>query len=471
MSKHFLLHFAVGLTLLTGFISADSPDTLWSKTFGGEKWDGGLSVVETLNGDFIIAGYSESETGGTDVYLVRTTASGDVVWTRKYGGEEDDWAESICVSSDGYYVVAGTTFSFGEVFADVWLLKIDDDGDTVWSQTYGEEAGDFGWSVCEHSGGGYLITGDSYSGGGGWNAYLVKTDKDGNELWTQSFGGSKEDLGAFVIESSDTTYLIVGYSESFHLSDYDFYLVMTDTAGNVLWERNYGGEGWNGYDDAAYGVCKTSGGYLVTGAASSFGAGNTDLWVLKIDDAGDSLWSKTYGGEQNDWGEHVCPTSNGFLITGCTYSYGAGEGDLWLLKIDALGDTQWTRTYGSQVWDAGYCGIQTSDGAYVVTGETGYPPAGDDGDVWLLKLESEIALQEESVRPDPIRITSTFSRLEYDLSCRAQLGVYSVDGRKVAGQELIGTGVWVPPGLSRGVYFVKVSSKDCSRTLKLIVTK
>jgi len=370
--------------LLVSTAAAGPGDTLWTRTYGGSYNEYGYSVQQTSDGGYVIAGGTGSfGAGWADVYLLKTDSSGDTLWTRTYGGSDSDNGRSVQQTSDGGYIVAGETYSFGAGESDVWLLKTDSSGDTLWTRTYGGSGYDGGHSVQQTSDGGYIITGYTGSFGAGYeDVYLLKADSSGDTLWTRTYGGSDYDRGYSVQQTSDGGYIIAGYTGSFGAGYEDVYLLKADSSADTLWTRTYGGSDWDG----GYSVQQTSdGGYIIAAYTESFGAGSADVYLLKTDSSGDTLWTRTYGGSYWDEGNSVQQTfDGGYIITGYTGSFGAGSRDVYLLKTDSSGDTLWTRTYGGSDRDAAYSVQQTSDGGYIIAGYTDSFGAGQD-DVYLIK--------------------------------------------------------------------------------------
>ncbi len=386
MSKKMLL--AIGcVLLLVSTTAADPGDTLWTRTYGGSSLDRGYSVQQTSDGGYILAGGTYSFGAGlSDVYLVKTDSSGEVLWTRTYGGSSEDVGHSVYQTADGGYVIAGYTHSFGAGGKDVYLVKTDSSGNTVWTRTYGGGRYDEGYSVLQTSDSGYIIAGytDSF-GGGNSNVWLLKTDSSGDTLWTRTYGGGNYGEGRSVQQTSDGGYVIAGRIFSYSTHSYEVYLLKTDSSGGTLWTRTYGGRD----DDEGWSVQQTSdGGYVIAGHTYYPLYRATDIYVVKTDSAGETLWTRTHDRSYLDQAYSVQQASDGgYVIAGYTYFYPPHH-DVYLLKMDASGDTLWTRTYGGSDYDEGWSIQKTSDGGYVIAGYTKSFGAGNS-DVYLIKVSGE----------------------------------------------------------------------------------
>jgi len=402
MKREILLSIVLSLLFVSTAAALDPGDTLWTRTYGGSASEQGYCVQQTTDGGYIVAGYTYSfGAGGYDAYLVKTDANGDTLWTRTYGGSSTDMGWSVQQTTDGGYILAGMTTSFGAGSDDVYLVKTDADGDTLWTRTYGGSANDMGCSVQQTTDGGYIVAGYTESfGAGESDVWLVKIDANGDTLWTRTCGGRDYDYGWDVQQTSDGGYIVTGYTESFGAGSDDVYLVKTDANGDSLWTRTYGGSD----DDQGYSVQQTSdGGYIITGETDSFGAGSSDFYLVKTDANADTLWTRTYGGSSTDMGWSVQQTSDGgYIVAGYTYSFGAGGYDFYLVKTDANGDTLWTCTYGGTDSDMGYYVDQTTDGGYILAGMTTSFGAGGY-DVYLVRVAGEElpAVSIEIIPDDP----------------------------------------------------------------------
>jgi len=345
-------HFTTTNTVLT-----------WTKTFGGSDDDYGNSVQQTTDGGYIIAGSS-----GSKVCLIKTDSNGNQLWFKTYGGNGGNEGNDVQQTSDGGYIVTGEIY-YSNV-PKVYLFKTDVAGNELWYKTFGFNSG--GRSVQQTSDGGYVIAGSNSS-----STNLIRTDAAGNLLWSKTFDGTSS--GYCVQQTSDWGYIITGtiYSSG----NNNVYLLKTDASGNQQWYRSFGGY----YNDNGYSVQQTTdGGYIITGC-TEIAIGNSNVYLIKTDASGNQIWYPNFGGTHDDSGESVQQTTDGgYIITGYT---GLGYGDIgvYLIKTDALGIQQWSKTFNENNVNRGKCVQQTSDGGYIITGWT----IEGSANVYLIKTDSQ----------------------------------------------------------------------------------
>jgi hypothetical protein len=367
-------------------IPATGPSSHFCEAISGPESESGKSLIQTSDGGYAIAGFTFSfGAGETDVYVVKLDANGNLQWTKTIGGPASEGGYSLIQTSDGGYAIAGFTFSFGAGGADVYVVKLDANGNLQWTKTIGGPEHEEGRSLIQTSDGGYAITGYITSfGAGEADVYVIKLDANGNLQWTKTIGGPGDEIGYSLIQTSDGGYAITGFTRSFGAGRDDVYVVKLDANGNLQWTKTIGGP----EPEEGYSLIQTSdGGYAITGFTRSFGAGRDDVYVVKLDANGNLQWTKTIGGPEPEEGYSLIQTSDGgYAITGFTFSFGAGEADLYVVKLDASGNLQWTKTIGGPKGDYGNSLIHTSDGGYAIAGFTSSFGAGDE-DVYVVKLD------------------------------------------------------------------------------------
>jgi hypothetical protein len=369
----------------------------WSKVYGGtggEVGDG--AIFQVSDGGYVLSGRTSSfGAGDFDFWLVKFDIFGNMDWQKAFGGALHDRANDMCKTSDAGFALAGYTDSFGAGSSDCWIIKVNGTGNMIWNKTYGGIGTDIGFSVIQASDGGYAIVGyQNSTSAGGNDAWLIKTNSSGDMLWNQTYGGIREDFGYAVIQTSDGGYAIAGRYESG--GNADGWLIKTDSTGNILWNKTYGGSGI----DNVYTVVQTGdGGYALGGRTASAGAGGNDGWLIKTDASGTIQWSKTFGGTGSDYVLHAYQTpEGGFVMDGFTNSFGAGATDAWIIKTDATGNVQWSRTYGGPRIDYAWSMTPTSDGGYVIACETMSFGNGVPGtpDLLLVKTDVELGLAQSN---------------------------------------------------------------------------
>lgn len=353
-------------------------------------------------------------------FIVKSQAP-NIQWQKAFGGSFNDVAYSVAQTPDGGYIIVGTTNSTqGNITVshgndDFWVVKTDGLGNLQWQKSFGGTGSEQAKSVTTTADGGYIVAGFTSSNNGhvtynrGSNDYwVIKLDSTGNLLWQKTYGGNGNDVANSIIQTGDGGYIIAGFSNSQSgditgpKGDNDYWIVKTDALGNLVWQKSLGGN----YNDKATDIKQTKdGGYIIAGDSTSATGdlstppyGLADYWIVKISSIGNIVWEKRYGGSQNDFAYSVKPTSDdGFIVAGNTFSVNGhisgsiGSSDAWLIKLDQLGNLQWEKSLGGQTYDAARSVIQTSDGGYLVAGDSASAngiPTGNNGtiDYYVVKL-------------------------------------------------------------------------------------
>lgn len=364
-----LLYFIGGLSV--------NAQLRFEKHYGGGGFEEGNDVRQTLDGGYIMVGQTQTYgvNGYDDVYLIKTDVTGDTLWTKTFGGTNYDKGYSVEQTSDSGYIVTGLTNSFVTSGEGVYLIKTDKNGKLLWSKVYGGNLGGTGHSVKQTTDGGYIIGGTKVSLGGIHDAVLIKTDAAGDTLWTKTFGGSGDDYGLSVVQATDGGYILAGSGSTTGVC-----LVKTNSAGGVLWTKTF----YTGIPHINYPYCiqhTADKGFIIAGIAYN---SNIDMYVLKIDSIGSTQWAKTLSGSSHDYAMSIQQTTDGgYIMGGWSQSFpSSGEYHSTVIRLDAIGDTVWTKIFdGGGGASFGYSVRQTTDGGFIFL-STAYQ------DMYLVKMDS-----------------------------------------------------------------------------------
>ena len=303
----------------------------WEKTFGGINYEEAHIIHRTYDGGYIIAGFANG------VYVIKLDINGQKEWEKILGESWHDNAFYIHQTSDWGYIIVGYKYSYEKQNGQIYLIKLDRNGNKEWEKVYGENLDNIAYSICDTSDNGYIIVGRTLLLENGWDIYILKVDSKGNKIWEKSLGGSGDDEGYSILRTDDGGYLIAGITTSLGAGNYDAYFVKIDPYGEKVWDKTYGGV----KIDKIYSLQKTlDGNYIAVGETNSFGAGENDIYIIKIDKNGNELWDKTFGGSGNDGAFSIQQTQDGgYIVAGYTISFGSGGSDVYVIKMDANGNT------------------------------------------------------------------------------------------------------------------------------------
>lgn len=382
----------MGTTSLS--IYAQAPSILWTKMFGSSVDDYISDIRPTADGGFVLAGQTgyAGQFDSGDLWIVRTNAAGDTLWSKTYAGPGIDNGRQVLPTPDGGFMIAGYRTSADGFDRDAWLLRTDSQGDTLWTKTYGGPNTDELGSMVATADGGYILTGRTRSfGPAGLDVWIVRTDANGDTLWTQAYGGPGTDFGATVAELDDGGFIAVGRRMSFTTGAPDIWLLRMDSAGDTLWSRLYNGPyfDWS-FDDATDLEVTADGGFAILADIDGPSGGTvSNTWLVRTDANGDTLWTQTYRGpgfiEQAT--DLQLTSEGGFLVSGFRF-YDSFNSDAIIMGIGANGDSLWTLTVGDSGLDRANVISQTADGGFIVGGYTSsYSAQGYDG--WMIRLSGD----------------------------------------------------------------------------------
>ncbi len=375
------------LFMASALFATEIPIT-FDKTFGGKEDDVAKSVVKTDDG-YLIAGKTKSFTNDRDfdAYLIKIDKNGEKLWSKVYGGDDDEDANDIIRFGNDYAFI-GSTQTYGNERLSFYITKINTEGEIGWQVTYYRDEDDeyFGNAIAT-DGLDLVVAGTERHlnfMSSKINPLIFQLNKEGTRGWRGYYGGKDDDFAQAII-STDDGYLMAGRTESYGHGDIDAYLVKLDKEGKEQWYSAYGGDD----DDTSEDVIAVNDGYLSVGMTDSFDLTRNDVYIVKTDKNGKMLWQKSYGGNRDDEGFAVTQSPDGgYVIAGRTESFSRRNGfDLYLLKIDANGKLIWERTYGGESDDAGYDILSTEDG-YLIVGDK-KTRVSRDSEAWILKVDLE----------------------------------------------------------------------------------
>ena len=312
---------------------------LWNNTYAFRINETATYIIETADGGFVFTGSTFSFNQGYDLIIIKTDGTGSQIWQEEYNDHVTSYLTAIgqCIQElpDGGFIVTGYSGFLGYDDIDMWTIRTNSDGDSQWNKLSYDLFNDWGYSLKLLNDGGFILAGaKTFSSAEPSEVWLVKLDADGNEVWNQHYGYTGADQAREVLVNDDGSLAIAG-SLSFPTIKH-FWLIKTDDQGNFLWSNIYGGGG----DDVCYSAAITNdGGYILAGYTESYGNGSKDVWLVKTDENGEEEWNKTFGGAQNEIARSIHQTSDGgFIISGHTQSYGNGMSDFYLIKTDPEGN-------------------------------------------------------------------------------------------------------------------------------------
>ncbi|MCW5516327.1 hypothetical protein [Muriicola sp. Z0-33] len=410
----------------------------WIRNFGGSGSETAQAIINTNDGGYAVLGYTNSTDGDisdktmavNDYWLIKLDTAGNMQWNTTYGGSKDDRGQSVIQTKDGGYAIVGYAMSSdgdgsnNEGFHDNWILKLNSSGGIEWERSFGFSGHDHSYDLVQTEDDGFFFVGflDVVSSGGAGSTakfnsitshgvgefWGTRLDATGNLIWRRYFGGSNNDRAHSVVQANDGGFIMAGFSESgdadisLAKGSYDYWVVKVDGKGKLVWEKSFGGSGI----EVAYDIEKTDdGAYVVTGHTFSDDNdiseqhGESDVWLIKIDDGGEMLWEQTYGGSGFDTAQSVSLTADGgFLISGnskstdLANSKNAGENDMWILKTDNQGILEWQMNIGGTAIDTANDAIEDANGKILVVGaspSTDFPMVQNKGqsDLIVLKLQ------------------------------------------------------------------------------------
>lgn len=441
------------LTLVMLIIAGGTfAQTVPGLTYGGTSNESGVALCSDGAGGYVLAGTTRSYgMGSNDVVLVKINQNMIIDWSYTYGTSHNEFVRSIFPTSDGYIISGKSYDKRNHNKAGVYILMVDNEGNVVLEKTYGNESRDIGHSVIESSSGEIIILGYTRTNVPYGAVRILKLNNEGSLLWDKQYGFDRDEYGYEIIEDDDGNYVFAGTRDGFfddvhgnyRNHDADFWIAKVDTSGNEIFSKSYGGYGHD------FGNCikQVDNGYLYFGSTQSIGEGSFDMSLLFFNTDGDSIWQKTYGGEDFDYGLSMSVNDDGdVFLLGTTASYSIdGSTDIILIKTDILGEKQWELIISGDGDEWGNSVIHTSHGGCLVLGRTNsYGSGGDDlfytlvssnGEIETYSDDFENEIGKHLIAPNPTR---NYARVNIPEGTNDifKLNIYSISGVEVRSTEI-----------------------------------
>lgn len=366
-------------------ISVPVPETDWVRTYGGENDDGAYSITQTDDGGYLVVGYTRSYgQGESDIYVLKLDAAGEKEWQETHGSMWYDAGITVRQTSDGGYMIAGVKSAFLLGGMHIYTLKLRRDGRKEWDKFFGAGREDSPATMVQARDGGYVIAGSTSSfGAGGKDILVIKIDRKGRKEWSRTFGGEKDEVANSILQTGDNGFVVVGYTDSFGAGGKDALMIKMNANGAKQWSRIFG----NYLDEVAMSVySEEDGSFLLAGFKQTLRP-YKDAFVIKVDPLGRKLWQKAYGGPYDDMVYSAVKTEDGgYLLAGQTFLSPYGHGDVYMIKITQNGAKEWEKTIVDDLANGATAVARTRDGGYVLAGFTMTETTKGEGDVYVIKM-------------------------------------------------------------------------------------
>lgn len=497
--KNIIIFFVIFITINC---HSQIPNIEWQHYYGGNSFDAVSDQKQTSDGGYILIGATNSNNipnyhSNQEIFLLKVNSLGITEWQKAIGGDFNDYGGKIKITSNGDYLISGATssnnhdFSFNRGETDFFLMKVSQSGTILWQRTYGGSNFDYAQNFIETSDGGFLIGGSSDSIDGDINInngdndfWVIKTNSVGIIEWEKNYGGTNWDSLNDIIKTSDGGYIMTGETYSANLPNYhgsgDVLIVKTDSQGNIIWQKCFGGSNW----DYSASIIETSDGNFLIGASTKSSnndvttnhGGFFDFWVFKVNSTGSILWQKTFGGSNGEQITQIIQTTDGnYLACGFSDSTNGdltsnnGGGDFWLIKISISGNLIWQLSFGVGSNERASTIIQTNDSGYLLSGlnENG---GIINSDIWVIKLSNEsLSTNDFSFENKKIIISPnpTNDYFKINDSKIYKVSIINLEGKIL--KEFSTQEKYDISDLNKGTYFVRfINNLNEVQTIKII---
>lgn len=509
--------YLVFFMIIQGQVFAQLPSIEWEKTLGGTESEFTSNIQQTMDGGFILSASTKSidgnisvNNGARDAWIVKLDIDGEIEWQKSYGGSNNDFISEIIQTDDSGFIMTGYSESNdGDLLqnkgaSDAWIVKLNNTGEVEWQQSYGGTKDEITNAIRQTIDGGYIIAGQSNSNDGdvllnhGKDDYwILKLNSMGEIEWQRSYGGTSWESIKSIELTTDGGYVIAGHSTSndgdvsTNYGNSDLWIVKINDTGDIIWEKSFGG---TKLDRAPYIKSTTDNGYILAGSSFSDDGivstnyGGADYWIIKLDDLGDIVWEKSFGGSDSEYVNDIQQThDDGYIVIGSTQSEDGdisnpkGSIDYWVVKLNTDGAIEWEHSYGGSLTDYGYSVCQTTDNGFVIAGTS----TSNDGDVtfnngglgfdnWIIKLtaesvtniSNEINQLKIAIYPNPF---NTHLQINHSSKINS-MSIFDINGRLIQMYEDIEQNSFSfdTSKLLNGPYILSINTNDGMINRKII---
>jgi hypothetical protein len=534
--KKKLLITAIAFLCMPVIAIAQSYNIEWQNCYGGSDWESPFDIL-MLDDGYLITGSTRSDDGDvsysngmSDIWLIKISNTGDLLWEKTYGGSQGEGSVKILEAGEGnYYIIGASNSSDGDISYDpypdswdLWLLKIDSVGNIIWEEIYGGSGDETVWTGITTDDGGLVALvwtaskdGDISNYYAYYDAWMIKVNSKGEKEWDFTLGSPGMDAGQAIIQTSDGGFLVGVSTVLFeggnitctpHNIDYtEAVLVKLDANLNIEWNRCYGGS----MDDLVTGLLELNDGYLIGANTRSNDGdvsgnhGSADHWIVKIDFDGNIIWKKCLGGTGSEGYTRIYNTDDSFIVTGTTRSYNGDVtgnnsisedyGDIWVVNLDRDGELLWQHCFGGILNEELYFGFHyKGENNFVIAGQSNYGPSFDvactphggnglDRDFWVFEAkDTTVSVQEHiaaqatlTAYPNPARDYVCFEHTQ-STNAATQLKIFNNMGMQILTPVLYPSEdkiIWDTRQVPPGVYFYSFTVSGASNTGKVVISR
>ncbi len=446
-------------------------NVVFNNTFGSNKAESAFETIKNKDGHFLTIGWTENTSNSlSDIYLIKTNSDGVKIWEKTYGLADRESGISIIELNDGGYILAGSGRSFGSGASDCLLIKIDEDGEEIWSNSYGTSLEDYVRDVILLPSGDMLLCGYTQAGNGGTDLLVFKLNNNGEILWSGAYGGVYDEEGWAMAYDNINNYYIGGWSKSTANQNSDFYLVKLSQSGSLIYEKKYGGTN----SDSGLSLIYDNNKLLFAGSTLSFGNGKSDMLLYTVDpSSGDMISQSAYGSSLDDYCRTICKHEGGYYLAGYTTGYNSKGSDILIANANILGEIV-SHFLILEEKDQDAWGVLSADNNNIIVTGRGVNPQRTDYDCKIIKIEVKTTSVDPTVNLNSIVIApnpATQSFFVNGLHEPSKISLMDMVGNIILTKTYSPKEMIDLSNINNGTYLILIENNQRVFTSKLVVIK